>query len=70
MQIAFVGLGRMGGYMVQRILRDSNHKVVAFDFNQEAVVKALRQLRNRGWIETGRREIRVLNMQALVRRSS
>ena len=38
--------------------------------SREAVVKALRQLRNRGWIETGRREIRVLDLPALVRRSS
>ncbi len=38
--------------------------------SREAVVKALRQLRDRGWIETGRREIRVLDLPALVRRSS
>ena len=38
--------------------------------SREAVVKALRQLRSRGWIETGRREIRVLDLPALVRRSS
>src|SRR3954470_10388309 len=31
MQIAFVGLGRMGGNMVHRIKRDSDHDVVAFD---------------------------------------
>jgi 6-phosphogluconate dehydrogenase len=37
MQIGFVGLGRMGGNMVARILRDSDHEVVAFDYNQEAV---------------------------------
>jgi 6-phosphogluconate dehydrogenase len=37
MQIGFVGLGRMGGNMVHRIRRDSEHDVVAFDFSEEAV---------------------------------
>jgi CRP/FNR family cyclic AMP-dependent transcriptional regulator len=37
--------------------------------SREAVVKALRKLRARGWIETGRREIRILDLPALVRRS-
>jgi 6-phosphogluconate dehydrogenase len=40
MQIGFVGLGRMGGNMVHRIRRDSDHDVVAFDFSQEAVSAA------------------------------
>ena len=40
MQIGFVGLGRMGGNMVHRILRDSDHEVVAFDFSEEAVGEA------------------------------
>ena len=40
MQIGFVGLGKMGGNMVHRIKRDSDHDVVAFDFNAEAVGKA------------------------------
>ncbi|MFY9264418.1 MAG: decarboxylating 6-phosphogluconate dehydrogenase [Solirubrobacterales bacterium] len=40
MQIGFVGLGRMGGNMVQRIHRDSGHRVVAFDSDSEAVAKA------------------------------
>jgi 6-phosphogluconate dehydrogenase len=40
MQIGFVGLGRMGGNMVHRIKRDSDHDVVAFDFSEEAVQKA------------------------------
>jgi 6-phosphogluconate dehydrogenase len=39
-QIGFVGLGRMGGNMVARIKRDSDHDVVAFDFSDEAVKKA------------------------------
>ena len=40
MQIGFVGLGRMGGNMVHRILRDSDHEVVAFDPSAEAVSAA------------------------------
>ena len=40
MQIGFVGLGKMGGSMVTRIRRDSDHEVVAFDFNAEAVKHA------------------------------
>ena len=37
MQLGFVGLGRMGGNMVHRIRRDSDHEVVAFDFDPDAV---------------------------------
>jgi 6-phosphogluconate dehydrogenase len=40
MQIGFIGLGKMGGNMVHRIRRDSDHKVVAFDFSSEAVSAA------------------------------
>jgi 6-phosphogluconate dehydrogenase len=40
MQIGFVGLGRMGGNMVHRIHRDSDHTVVAFDPNADAVSTA------------------------------
>jgi 6-phosphogluconate dehydrogenase len=40
MQIGFIGLGRMGGNMVHRIHRDSEHEVVAFDFSAEAVSAA------------------------------
>jgi 6-phosphogluconate dehydrogenase len=36
-QIGFVGLGRMGGNMVARIKRDSDHHVVAFDRDPETV---------------------------------
>ncbi|MGH2906629.1 MAG: phosphogluconate dehydrogenase (NAD(+)-dependent, decarboxylating) [Solirubrobacterales bacterium] len=39
-QIGFVGLGRMGGNMVHRIHRDSEHTVVAFDPDPEAVSRA------------------------------
>jgi 6-phosphogluconate dehydrogenase len=41
MQIGFVGLGKMGGNMVHRIRRDSDHEVVAFDFSDEAVQAAI-----------------------------
>jgi 6-phosphogluconate dehydrogenase len=36
-QIGFVGLGKMGGNMVARLERDSDHEVVAFDFDDDAV---------------------------------
>jgi len=40
MQIGFVGLGKMGGNMVHRVRRDSDHEVVAFDFSADAVKAA------------------------------
>jgi 6-phosphogluconate dehydrogenase len=40
MQLGFVGLGKMGGNMVHRIHRDSDHEVVAFDFSVEKVAGA------------------------------
>jgi 6-phosphogluconate dehydrogenase len=40
MEIAFIGLGKMGGNMVARIRRDSGHDVVAFDFAADAVAAA------------------------------
>jgi 6-phosphogluconate dehydrogenase len=40
MQLGFVGLGKMGGNMVHRIHRDSDHQVVAFDFSSDAVSTA------------------------------
>jgi 6-phosphogluconate dehydrogenase len=40
MQLGFVGLGKMGGNMVHRIHRDSDHQVVAFDFSADAVATA------------------------------
>ncbi|MCW2923922.1 MAG: gnd [Thermoleophilia bacterium] len=40
MQIGFVGLGRMGHNMVQRILRDSDIEVFAFDLDPAAVASA------------------------------
>jgi len=36
-QIGFVGLGRMGGNMVARIKRDSDHDVVAYDRDKQTV---------------------------------
>ena len=41
-QIGFVGLGKMGGNMVRRIRRDSDHEVVAFDFDKHAVKHAVK----------------------------
>jgi 6-phosphogluconate dehydrogenase len=41
-QIGFVGLGKMGANMVRRIRRDSEHEVVAFDFDKAAVKKAVK----------------------------
>jgi 6-phosphogluconate dehydrogenase len=40
MRLGFIGLGKMGGNMVHRIHRDSDHEVVAFDFSAEAVSEA------------------------------
>jgi 6-phosphogluconate dehydrogenase len=40
MQLGFVGLGKMGANMVHRIRRDSDHAVVAFDFDADAVREA------------------------------
>src|SRR4051812_47286066 len=42
-QIGFVGLGKMGGNMVARIKRDSDHDVVAFDFDEKAVNAAVKK---------------------------
>ena len=41
MQLGFIGLGKMGGNMVHRIHRDSDHQVVAFDTSEEAVQEAV-----------------------------
>ena len=46
-QIGFVGLGKMGGNMVHRIRRDSEHEVVAFDFDKKAVKQAVQERRRR-----------------------
>jgi len=40
MQLGFIGLGKMGGNMVHRIHRDSDHQVVAFDFSEDKVKEA------------------------------
>jgi 6-phosphogluconate dehydrogenase len=40
MQLGFIGLGRMGGNMVHRIHRDSDHRCVAFDYSSDAVGEA------------------------------
>ena len=40
MQLGFVGLGKMGGNMVHRLQRDSEHECIVFDFDQDAVGEA------------------------------
>ncbi len=40
MRLGFVGLGKMGGNMVHRILRDSDHEIVAIDLDLDAVEAA------------------------------
>ena len=40
MQLGFVGLGKMGGNMVHRIERDSEHECVVFDFDEGAISAA------------------------------
>lgn len=39
MQLGFIGLGKMGGFMVQRLMRDK-HEIVGYDLNPD-VVKGL-----------------------------
>jgi 6-phosphogluconate dehydrogenase len=43
MQLGFIGLGRMGGNMVHRIRRDSDHDIVATDHHEEAIGRAEEQ---------------------------
>ncbi|MGA2537423.1 MAG: NAD(P)-binding domain-containing protein, partial [Terracidiphilus sp.] len=38
MQLGLIGLGKMGGFMAER-LRLGGHQVVGFDFNADAVAK-------------------------------
>ena len=40
MQLGFVGLGKMGGNMVHRIQRDSEHECVVFDHHPESISTA------------------------------
>ena len=40
MQLGFVGLGKMGANMVHRIMRDSDHQVVAYDHHAESISEA------------------------------
>ena len=63
MQIGFVGLGKMGGNMVHRIERDSDHEVVAFDPNPDAVAAAEGHGRRRRGLARGAR------LQARARRA-
>ena len=41
-QIGFVGLGKMGGNMVHRIRRDSDHAVVGFARSERSVQQAVK----------------------------
>jgi 6-phosphogluconate dehydrogenase len=41
MQLGLVGLGKMGGNMVKRMLRDSDCEVVTFDQNPDVVAKSV-----------------------------
>jgi 6-phosphogluconate dehydrogenase len=43
MEIGFVGLGRMGGNMVTRLMERGNHRVVAYARTPESVAKAVEQ---------------------------
>jgi 6-phosphogluconate dehydrogenase len=47
-QIGFVGLGRMGGNMVARIERDSDHDVVAYDRSADTVDRIVQMTGARG----------------------
>ncbi|MGH2839570.1 MAG: phosphogluconate dehydrogenase (NAD(+)-dependent, decarboxylating) [Solirubrobacteraceae bacterium] len=47
-QIGFVGLGRMGGNMVARIKRDSEHDVVAYDRDAGTATRVAEQTGARG----------------------
>ena len=38
MQLGLIGLGKMGGFMAERI-HNAGHQVVGFDFSTEAVAK-------------------------------
>ena len=46
MQLAMIGLGRMGGNMVERLMRDG-HQLVVFDRSAEAVAKYAEARRHR-----------------------
>ena len=53
MKLGFIGLGKMGGNMVHRIHRDSDHEVVAFDFSAEAVKRGRGPRRRRRGVTRG-----------------
>ena len=78
-------LGRVGGLLIELAERYGEHVGneirIRLPLSQdelagwagasrEAFVKALRQLRTLGWIETGRRQITILDLPALTRRST
>jgi 6-phosphogluconate dehydrogenase len=51
MQIGFVGLGKMGGNMVRRILRDSDHEVVGMN-RDNAIARGLADETGMGYAES------------------
>jgi len=42
MKLGFIGLGKMGGFMIQRLMKDG-HEIVVFDLSKEAVSKAAKE---------------------------
>ena len=37
MKVGFIGVGNMGGPMCRNIIRNTNHEVIVFDLNPDAV---------------------------------
>jgi len=37
MKVGFIGVGNMGGPMCRNIIRNTNHDVIVFDLNPDAV---------------------------------
>ena len=37
MKVGFIGVGNMGGPMCRNIIRNTNHEVIVFDLNADAV---------------------------------
>ena len=39
MKLGFIGLGKMGGFMIERLMK-GGHEVVVYDLSKEAISKA------------------------------
>ena len=37
MKVGFIGVGNMGGPMCRNIIKNTNHEVIVFDLNPDAV---------------------------------